>query len=63
MKRMNNGKNKELAKNAIIVLISLFEDYPPDIFHSIGADLESLSEEEREEAMEKLKEIFIKDDE
>ena len=63
MKRMNNSKNKEVAKNAIIVLISLFDDYPPDIFDNIGADLESLSEEEREEAMEKLKEIFIKDDE
>jgi len=61
MKRMNNSKNKEVAKNAIIVLISLFDDYPPDIFDNIGADLESLSEEEREEAMDKLKEIFQKD--
>lgn len=62
MKRLNNKKNKELAKNAIIVLISLFDDYPPDIFGNIGVDIESLTDEERETAISKLKEIFLEDE-
>ena len=63
MSRLKNNKNKELAKNALIVMLSLFDDYPADLFDSIGTDLETLSEEEREGAMEKLKEIFINDEE
>jgi hypothetical protein len=62
MKRLNKKKNKELAKNAIIVLISLFDDYPPDIFGNIGVDIESLTDEERETAISKLKEIFLEDE-
>ncbi len=62
MKRLNNKKNKELAKNAIIVLISLFDDYPPDIFDNIGVDIESFTEQERETAISKLKEIFLEDE-
>jgi len=63
MEELRNSENKELAKNALILLLNLYDDYPPDLFSTLGTDIESLSDEERDEAMHKLKDIFLHEEE
>lgn len=58
MNRMKKNENKELIKNAMILIISLFDDIPPDLFSNIGSNLKSLSEEERKEAILKMKQVI-----
>ncbi len=58
MEKLKNHKDKNLVKNALIILLSLFEDVPADLFDSVGSDLEHISEKERQEVILKLKEIF-----
>jgi len=59
MEKLKDNKNKELARNALVVLLSLYDDFPPDLFHNLGTDIEKLSEEDRIEALKKLKETFL----
>jgi len=61
MEKLKNNKDKELARNALVVLLSLYDDFPPDLFHNLGTDIEKLSEEDRMEALKKLKESFLND--
>ena len=59
MDGLKSSHNKELAKNALILLLNLYDDYPPDLFSTLGKDLEGLSDEDRDEAMDKPKNIFL----
>ena len=63
MEGLRNSTNKELAKNALILLLNLYDDYPPDLFSTLGTDIELLSDDERDEAMNKLKDIFLHEEE
>lgn len=63
MDGLKSSHNKELAKNALILLLNLYDDYPPDLFSTLGNDIESLSDEDRDEAMDKLKDIFLEEEE
>ncbi len=63
MEKLKDNKDKELARNALIVLLSLCDDVPPDLFHNLGTDIEKLSEEERIKVLKKLKESFFEDKE
>lgn len=63
MDGLRSNKNKDLAKNALILLLNLYDDYPPDLFSTLGDDIESLSDEDRDEAMDKLKDIFLHEEE
>ncbi len=58
MEKLKTHKNKNVVKNALIILLSLFEDVPADLFDSVGSDLENISEKERQEVILKLKEIL-----
>ncbi len=62
MSDVKKYKNKEHIKNALIVLLSLFDDVPPDLFNSIGTNIETLSKEDREEVIRGLKEIFLENE-
>ena len=59
MEKLKDNKDKELARNALVVLISLYDDFPPDLFHNLGTNIEKLSEEDRIKALKKLKESFL----
>ena len=63
MDGLKSSHNKELAKNALILLLNLYDDYPPDLFSTLGSDIETLSDNERDEAMHKLKDIFLHEEE
>ena len=63
MDGLKSSHNKELAKNALILLLNLYDDYPPDLFSTLGHDIEALSDDDRDEAMDKLKDIFLHEEE
>ncbi|MFX1257880.1 MAG: hypothetical protein ACFFAN_08480 [Promethearchaeota archaeon] len=62
MNNLKQNKDKVLAKNALILLLSLFDDAPPDCFSTRGNKLSKLSKEDKELAKSKLKEVFPKID-
>ena len=55
MHRLNDERSKYLAKNAIILILSLFENYPPDIYNNMGNKLEHLNSKEKEKVLSQLK--------
>ena len=63
MDGLKSTHNKELAKNALILLLNLYDDYPPDLFSTLGDEIEALSDADRDEAMDKLKDIFLHEEE
>ncbi len=62
MSNVKKHKNKYHIKNALIVLLSLFDDIPPDLFNNVGTSIETLSKEDKDEAIRDLKEIFLENE-
>ncbi|KKK41132.1 MAG: hypothetical protein Lokiarch_45760 [Candidatus Lokiarchaeum sp. GC14_75] len=58
MKLLDYEKNRDFVTNAIIVMLSLAEDLPPDNYNNLGIDVKSISVEERKFLMKNLKEEF-----
>ena len=58
MNVLKDPKNKRWLQNALIILLSLFDDNPPDLYSNIGKKVEILSDEEKEQVISKLKEEF-----
>ncbi len=59
MKEALYSDNKILVKNALIIMISLFENIPADMYISRGTDASQLSSEDRKKIMRLLKnELF-----
>ena len=59
MEILKRTKNRVFVANAIILLISLFEDNPPDIYNNLGDDVNQISKEEREILKAELKNEFL----
>lgn len=57
--RPHKYKNYRLVKNAIILILSLFHDLPPDRFNSVGKDLEYIEKKEKLSALNTLREEFL----
>jgi len=58
MKLLDHEKNRNFVTNAIILMLSLDEDLPPDNYNNLGIDVNSISAEERKFLMKNLKEEF-----
>lgn len=43
MKRLEEPQEKLLVRNAILLILSLFNDIPPDIYNTRGRQLEEIS--------------------
>ena len=56
MNILKDPKNKNWAKNALIIVLSLFDDTPPDIYDNVGKNTITLSAKEKELIIAKLKE-------
>lgn len=61
MKILERTKNKEYVKNAILVILSLFEDNPPDIYNNQGINSNNISPQDRESFKSILKSEFIEE--
>jgi len=63
MNALKEPENENWLKNALIILLSLVDNKPSDIYENKGDNLNILSKEEKEQILLKLKEEFISDDE
>ena len=59
MKKLQKTKDKRTIRNALILLISLFEQIPPDIYNNRGININRLSEDDRRMVQDALKKEFI----
>ncbi len=58
MEVLKKTNDKQKIRNSIILLISLFEDLPPDILNNRGDKMENLKIEEKKKLVSLLKEEF-----
>jgi len=61
MKVLKRTKNKLLVRNALLLLISLFENIPPDLFNNKGISANLLTKEEKASLKSILKNEFIEE--
>ena len=59
MTLLDQNKNRALVTNIIILLLSLFEDMPPDTYNNRGVDISQISIEERKSLILGLEEEFL----
>lgn len=59
MKLLEQKKNRDVVTNAIILILSLFENLPPDTFNNRGVDISRISIEERKSLIAGLEEEFL----
>ncbi|TFF85732.1 MAG: hypothetical protein EU518_00635 [Promethearchaeota archaeon] len=55
MRKLNDDRSKVLAKNAILLILNLFENFPPDIYNNMGDKLEHLDSKEKQKVLSQLK--------
>lgn len=55
MSLLEHAENRLLVKNALILLITLFEDIPPDMFNNRGIDTKQLSKKQIKQVILNLK--------
>lgn len=61
MKVLERTQNKEYVKNAILILLSLFEENAPDFYNNQGINSNNIAPEERRSFKTILKSEFIED--
>lgn len=59
MKLLENTQNRTFVTNALILILSLFEDIPPDIYHTRGNNINCISEKDKKSLILKLKNEFL----
>ena len=58
MNVLKDPQNKRWVQNALIILLSLFDDTSPDLYSSMGEKVKRLSDKEKQKVISKLKEEF-----
>jgi hypothetical protein len=61
MKVLKRTRRKEFVKNAIILILSLFDELPPDSYNNKGIKVNSLESEDKLSYVNLLKSEFIND--
>jgi hypothetical protein len=59
MKVLKRSKNRDMVKNALVILISLFEKFPPDFYDSLGTNVKCLQKSDKKDYLSALKEEFV----
>lgn len=59
MKFLERSQNRTLVTNALILILSLFEDIPPDIYNNRGVNINRISQKDKRFLIEDLKEEFL----
>jgi len=59
MELWNRTKNITLVRNSLILMISLFENLPPDIYNNRGVNINRCSRKDRESLVSSLKNEFL----
>jgi hypothetical protein len=58
MELLKKSDDKQKIRNAIILILTLFEDLPPDIFNTRGDNLKNLKTQEKNQLKSLLKQEF-----
>ncbi|MFX0105330.1 MAG: hypothetical protein ACFE75_07560 [Candidatus Hodarchaeota archaeon] len=59
MNLLKRTQNRTFVTNALLLILSLFEDNPPDIYNNRGVNINHISENEKKYLIEELKEEFL----
>ena len=59
MKYLKRTHNRNFVKNALILILSLFEDIPPDLYNNRGVKFNRIAEKDKDFLIEELKEEFL----
>lgn len=59
MELFKRTRNRKFVTNALIILISLFEDTSPDVYDNLGKNINQISKEEKTILMTELKDEFL----
>lgn len=59
MDTLDRTKNKKLVTNALILILTLFENFPPDIFNNRGINVNYLSQKDRDNFVSELQREFL----
>ena len=59
MQVLKRTHNKNLVKNAIILILSLFEELPIDLYDNYGINTKDLEKEQRKTFLAEMKSEFI----
>ena len=59
MNLLDRTRNRTLVTNALILLLSLFENKPPDIFNNRGVNINRISHKDKRSLIEHLKNEFL----
>jgi hypothetical protein len=59
MKYFKRTRNRILVTNALLLILSLFEDLPPDLYNNRGVSINRISQKDKEFLIKNLKEEFL----
>ncbi len=59
MKLLDRTKNIDMISNAIIIILSLFEEMPPDGYNNRGISIHQIPHKDKRYLKEQLKEEFL----
>ncbi|MFX1418243.1 MAG: hypothetical protein ACFE9N_04900 [Promethearchaeota archaeon] len=59
MNLLERTRNRTLVTNALILLLSLFENIPPDTFNNRGININRISKNDKKPLIENLKNEFL----
>jgi len=59
MKVLKKPENENWLKNALIILLSLFDDNPANLYSNRGNNMKRLSNKNKEQVISKLREEFF----
>jgi len=59
MRLLERTQNRAFVTNALILILSLFEDIPPDIFNNRGHNINCISEKDKKSLILNLKNEFL----
>ncbi len=59
MKYFKRTRNRILVTNALLLILSLFEDLPPDLYNNRGVSINRISQKDKQFLIKNLKEEFL----
>ncbi|MFX1553533.1 MAG: hypothetical protein ACFFBV_06365 [Promethearchaeota archaeon] len=59
MNLLERTQNRTFVTNALILILSLFEDIPPDTYNNRGVNIARISEKDKKFLIKELKEVFL----
>jgi hypothetical protein len=60
MDKLRQRNDRRLVQNTLLLVLSLYDDHPPDLYSSLGKDVDTLNDKkEKRELLSELKKEFI----